>query len=458
MASCNGCGRTFSSTLALQDHRRSTGHIDASRERLTPPPLAAAQHQSSCHRHICGICQKHFAEPGHLQQHQSSLKHYLHCAVCESPFANADDLDEHRRASHMQACEGCEAFFDNTMDLRAHQHARGHYCCKECGQRFKDSGAREQHMQSKKHVSQYRCMDCKRDFVNEQALIQHLEDKVHEPPRDLVFERSDDDRDYSCNQCNRTFRCHDDLQNHLQSLAHKPLSNLKCMMSSRCKATFKSPSGLIQHLESGACHSGMDKAKLDGLILQHDVGNQITMDMKDLSLTAAPPTINQSSSWPPSLDLLSPNPIGARRGLTSQAGNFTFANQADKESFTKTALPTTNSKGKFACPLCPNNNKTRTFHSLEAFRNHIESPAHDPKIYHCPANVLLTPPNNNNNNNNNNSKEAGILIKDFSALSALTQHVESGACKGGRKMLEVAVGSVEQTLKELGFKGVQLLK
>ncbi|KAL8744170.1 MAG: hypothetical protein Q9184_008026, partial [Pyrenodesmia sp. 2 TL-2023] len=231
-------------------------------------------------------------------------------------------------------------------------------------------------MQSKIHVSQYRCVDCMKDFVNEKALTQHLEDKVHKPPLNPGVEPSDHGT-YSCSKCNRTFRCQNDLQNHLQSLAHKPLSNLKCIMSSKCKATFKSPSGLIQHLESGACHSGMNKANLDELILQHDASNEITTGFKSFSL-AAPPAVKQPSSWPPpSLNLLLPNPHGATRTLNPQTSPSTFPNQANKETYTKTALPTTNSKGQLTCPLCPN--KTRTFPSIQAFRNHIVSPAHDPK-------------------------------------------------------------------------------
>ncbi|KAL8919583.1 MAG: hypothetical protein Q9208_006700 [Pyrenodesmia sp. 3 TL-2023] len=466
MTSCNKCTRTFSTTLALQDHQRDTGHIDSPKSPIPHPashkcphcittfPHKAqlTNHNQSCHRHICRICQKQFPESESLQQHQRSLKHYLHCALCDRPFANAQDLDEHRRASHMQACDACSELFENSKDLHAHQHARGHCYCRECDQAFEDQVAYHQHMRSKIHVSQYRCVDCKKDFVSEQALTQHLEDKVHKPALDPVIDHGP----YSCSKCNhRNFRRQEDLQNHLQSLAHKPLSNLKCMLSSKCSATFKSPSGLIQHLESGACHSGMNKASLDQLILQHDVSNEITMGLEKLSL-AAPPAVNRPSPWPPTaLNLLPPNPRGAMRNLTPQTSPFTFANQAHKESFIKTALPITNSKSQLTCPLCPN--RTRTFPSIQAFRNHIESPAHDPKVYHCPVNVLPPPPTHNNNNNNG-KEETDVLIKEFSAPSALTQHVESGACKGGRKMLEVAIGSVEQRLKELGFKGVRLLK
>ncbi len=49
------------------------------------------------------------------------------------------------------------------------------------------------------------------------------------------------------------------------------------------------------------------------------------------------------------------------------------------------------------------------------------------------------------------NKRKNVRNKRFATLSALTQHLETGACRGGAKMLKRAVGYVEEQLRELGF-------
>lgn len=108
--------------------------------------------------------------------------------------------------------------------------------------------------------------------------------------------------------------------------------------------------------------------------------------------------------------------------------------------------PIRNKAGKLLCPLC--GERLREFRTLQAFRNHLASPVHAPKTFHCPVDLLPS---------TRKGKTGKTLIREFSTLSGMAQHIESGACEGGRRMLEGAVQFVEEKLKELGFKEVRLL-
>ncbi|KAI4280504.1 MAG: hypothetical protein L6R38_004413 [Xanthoria sp. 2 TBL-2021] len=102
--------------------------------------------------------------------------------------------------------------------------------------------------------------------------------------------------------------------------------------------------------------------------------------------------------------------------------------------------------GNFWCPLCPA--QSRGFRTVNALENHLASPAHAPKVFHCPVNLTSS---------EKKGKQTKEMIKDFSTLSGLTQHVESGVCEGGRQMLEGAMEFVQERLKALGFKNIKLL-
>lgn len=50
------------------------------------------------------------------------------------------------------------------------------------------------------------------------------------------------------------------------------------------------------------------------------------------------------------------------------------------------------------------------------------------------------------------------LLKNFSTLSGLVQHLKSGACAGGREMLRLAASLFEKRLSDAYFRQIRLLK
>lgn len=101
---------------------------------------------------------------------------------------------------------------------------------------------------------------------------------------------------------------------------------------------------------------------------------------------------------------------------------------------------------RLSCPLCPT--CRRFFNSFNALQDHLSSPAHSPKVFYCP--VFLFP-------NEDRGKASGLL-RNFSTLSGLMQHLEIGACQGGDKTFRKVVEYIENSLQKMGFRNWSLLR
>lgn len=443
MVNCNTCGRTFRDTLAREDHQRSTGHCYCRHcSRPFRHEQAFADHQRGSHDYRCGICNRSFAYSERLQGHQRSTGHG-YCRKCERYFNTNDSLKQHRRAIHEHHCAQCTSVFTTAIGLQDHQRNKNHCYCQECDRFFTTQEALSHHLRSSVHVSQFRCLECERDFSSGQALEQHLNDKRNHGPNTHSIAPLEDGP-CSCDECDRELTNRSALKQHRESLVHRPLSQLRCIASKKCKGRFTSPSALLHHLKSGACRSGMTRASLNQLISTHDPGNMITFGTQLGSLLDSAADWTSAGSSSPGLLTPSSHPsdtysvlMGAQTTPSAlSTGYFTLG----------TGQPLIARAGKFWCPLCPA--QSRGFRTVNALGNHLASPAHAPKIFHCP--ISLT-------SSEEKGKQTEEMIKDFSTLSGLTQHVESGACEGGRQMLEGAMEFVQERLKALGFKNIKLL-
>ncbi|KAI4230059.1 MAG: hypothetical protein L6R36_000316 [Xanthoria steineri] len=189
----------------------------------------------------------------------------------------------------------------------------------------------------------------------------------------------------------------------------------------------------------------MTRASLNQLMSAHDQGNMITFGTQ-LGPLCDSVGDDWTSAGASSSGLLTPSshPSDAYSALTG-AQTPTLARSPDCFSL-GTGQPIVCRAGKFVCPLCPV--QSRGFRTMHALEDHITSPAHAPKIFHCPIDLSKL---------GKKGSQTEEMIKDFSTLSGLTQHVESGACEGGRQTLEGAMEFVEEKLKALGFKNIKLL-
>jgi len=49
------------------------------------------------------------------------------------------------------------------------------------------------------------------------------------------------------------------------------------------------------------------------------------------------------------------------------------------------------------------------------------------------------------------------VVRQFSTVSGLAQHLESGACEGGKGTFKHVIEYVQDKMKDMGFGGLKLL-
>ncbi len=485
MVACS-CGKKFATFSPLFDHQRSTGHS------------------------FCGLCNRFFDTQHSLELHnqeglhqslsqsqnpeasplkpspapaKNQTKKSWPCTKCDRSFSSTGAWENHCSVPHPHKCGSCSKAYITVRCLEHHKRFTGHCFCRECRRFFSNPQSLAQHLESEIHVGQYHCCDCDRDFVHQQALDQHLEFKDHSSIKKSlecnVCQRKFTTRaaldqhlhakghslinnNHECTKCQREFPNQAALDKHLASVVHHPLSDLKCVASSDCNQRFSSPSALIHHLESGKCCSGLTRRSLNQLVQSNDTDRIISSGLQELdplvglhdrlsslTITSHPiPTPDDSEDCTPIMTpatedgsgvMLSPY-LGRTYSTLSLSASPAFLDPPGQKS------PPPAANGLF-CPLCPA--RTKPFRTAAALHMHLDSPKHAPKVFHCPSNIL--PPTKN-------KRGHGASVKHFSTLSGLTQHIESGACRGGNATLWKAMEMVQKRLKDLGFEQVHLLK
>ena len=189
-----------------------------------------------------------------------------------------------------------------------------------------------------------------------------------------------------CSPCARKFRNENDLRAHERSALHAGRSIL-CHRKG-CTGAFVSPAGLAIHLESGACASGATRHTVDKFFVARDP-NRIITDL--------PANLNTSKNTTSSKKMPQPE-------VTCNGHAY-----------------------KCSHPQCD-----RTFGSLRAAEQHLESPAHAQKRYIC-------------------AEAAGGCGKTFGTLSALLQHWESKSAACGVRGTFVRL--VQRILGDLAGSG-----
>ncbi|CDO76264.1 hypothetical protein BN946_scf184470.g22 [Trametes cinnabarina] len=269
----------------------------------------------------------------------------------------------------MAWCDRCDRYFSSEHALWQHEeNSSMHNICRECNKDFASPWALKQHyVQSPRHPycqvceilfdawdelddhyneDHHFCDDCRRIFNSESGL--------HEHRRQSHAERY-------CVDCKRMFRNANNLDQHRRSAVHQGRT-VTCPMRG-CGKAFVSNAALILHLESGGCVSRMNREQINRIMERVDRGNIIT------------------------------NPSRLITGGSS--GERVLGQWATDRAW--------NGAG-YECYLCH-----RTYRSLPALNQHLQSAAHAERIYRCPTNFY----------------GCGT---EFPTLSAFCQHVEAGRC------------------------------
>lgn len=203
-------------------------------------------------------------------------------------------------------------------------------------------------------------------------------------------------RTYRCKSCNKGFENENNLRQvrkcwlqvaqtlltylqHLNSSTHRG-TDITCPF---CKRGFATATGVTHHLETGSC----PKAR----------------------------TLNRDTILA-EVRRRDPHHIITKKLLTYH----------DQSSITATSASWNHYTGMYECYLCH-----KGFRDLQSLNNHVNSPAHKEKVYHCPGRMCN---------------------REFRALAALFNHLESEACGAVRfDTVQRNVGGILSGQRMIGF-------
>ncbi|KAL2128841.1 hypothetical protein VTI74DRAFT_8573 [Chaetomium olivicolor] len=247
--------------------------------------------------------------------------------------------------------------------------------CGTCGKSFPAGcRARDQHCEATGHdIPDFECDTCDAYFGSEHARQQHMRAKGHfyekeeeETPGwecrrcNNVFWTEQECRDHMvenhlyCADCDRHFMSYNNIKQHLNSKTHRG-STVSCPF---CPATYTTAAGMTHHLERGACPRAphLNRDEIYRFVRSKDPNGVIS---------------KHSITWHKNAPTYS---------ATEMAWNGCF----------------------YECYFCE-----REFSSLHGLNQHLNSPAHQETLYHCPKPGCRT---------------------EFKTLGAIINHLESESC------------------------------
>ncbi|KAK5677448.1 hypothetical protein LTS10_010020 [Elasticomyces elasticus] len=242
--------------------------------------------------------------------------------------------------------------------------------CITCEDQFYYQSDYVEHLNEEDHWLRYDNDNCGRRFDNHHALDQHMTAKGHmefnypcQTCR-IAFRNDDDCVEHMneqmhwknfCMDCNRRFSSEQNYRAHRNSRLHRG-ATITCPF---CKVNHTTASGLLHHLETGSCPQarGLNRDKILQVVRERDPNHIITKKL-----------------------------LTYHEGTT---GTYSATDQAWNGR-------------KWECYLCH-----RGFGTDRALNQHLNSPAHQQPVYHCPN---------------------GRCGKDFRTLASMFNHLESESC------------------------------
>ena len=265
----------------------------------------------------------------------------------------------------MYECDTCVRCFASQRAVSQHMNDLDHwgprYECETCDREFNSQRACDQHMDALDHWGpQHECEVCTHRFYSQDAADEHMDKYGH--------------WEHYCKDCRRHFQNENCLNmvrtfnscfrpglvvqstynsQHLKSRVHRG-QDIRCPF---CNAEYTTGSGVAHHLETGACPKarGLNRETLHQEIRRRDPHGLMTKNLLEW---------NKETTW-----------------SSTQAWNGSG----------------------YECYLCH-----RAFAAQRMLDQHLASPKHKEKIYHCPSRTCP---------------------KDFNSLAGLLNHLESESCR-----------------------------
>ncbi|KAJ5963477.1 zinc finger protein [Penicillium vulpinum] len=295
---CDSCKECFRNRKQLRRHQESTTHCFC--------------RPCNLYFESTNALRKHELAPGHVGQ--------FHCCDCDRDFVNSSALEQHlqnkihtftKRPKEGYVCEQCDRGFSSQNALNQHRGSLVHRPLSDlecidpkCRKRFKSPSSLLHHLESGTCRSgmnrdKLNGLICAYDTdqiisIRGQPQIAAFDDttstcsdsstesEIIYTPCSTVSGRSLSPvgtavRSYSskpkkflgigCSECTRTFKSLEALDQHRQSAAHSSalfncpapllIGNSAAPIPLSSLRSFNTVSGLVQHLESGACAGGL---------------------------------------------------------------------------------------------------------------------------------------------------------------------------------------------------------
>ncbi|XP_034426787.1 histone-lysine N-methyltransferase PRDM9-like [Hippoglossus hippoglossus] len=239
--SCNRCKRTYGNPDDLKAHKCTLKPLKCGQCGATFNKSGfLRRHEQTVHANAksyrCDRCEKVFATPSKLKQHQKSntcMKYHctsepFSCSFCQFSFTVKSYLIKHIKRHHpVEFLSHCES--DNLMDQLEEEQGEKEYTCPHCRKSCASAKALKCHTCFQQVKVLYLCTDCGKGFTNHYSLKQHQRIHTGEKP-------------YSCPHCDKSFSYTGQLNVHLRThTGEKPY------LCTHCGESFRQSGDLKRH-------------------------------------------------------------------------------------------------------------------------------------------------------------------------------------------------------------------
>ncbi|KAJ4361188.1 hypothetical protein N0V85_009430 [Neurospora sp. IMI 360204] len=242
------------------------------------------------------------------------------------------------------------------------------YRCGDCPAGFYDEHELDNHLDYEYHSPShdgFGCLLCSSAFSNKQNFLNHVRTRGHIPYECHLCDGYFSEEDLTkheveahlwCKECDRHFQSISNIKQHLNSRTHRG-QKIKCPF---CPNSYTTATGMTHHLESGSCRNA--------------------------------PSLNRDSIYK---FVRSKDPSGliSKKLIGWEGTSNTTYNCTDRAWNGR----------QWECYLCH-----KGFGTSHGLNQHLNSPAHQQNLYHCP--------------NRSNCRQ------DFKTLAAIINHLESEKC------------------------------
>jgi len=187
------------------------------------------------------------------------------CPKCELKFFKPEILEEHLKlheGKKAKQCSICHKSFNSNYHFKTHMRTHSHvkpFCCafKDCRKEFVDSSSLRRHQATHSGEKGFKCSSCGKGFTDRSSRKRH--ERMHVDPVSIT-----------CSLCSKNFTRRSQLMKHM--IKTHPSANIDDPSTEtdksgaalnecpECKAVFKRPSKLAQHM---MVHSGLKPYECD---------------------------------------------------------------------------------------------------------------------------------------------------------------------------------------------------